>query len=157
MALRARRSEGREASRAVRQVGELTRTLEPGLTHLSSEERQGLLKFRPGGEKVWTLVERLAAQHALTLTAVDPQKVDEQLSSAESLRPIADALESLLRGVRDTILSMESSAWSGVTSYYTALQGQARSDVQLRSQLEPARDFFASGHRKPKAAKPPGT
>ncbi len=146
--------EQRNIDKCLRQITELGHTLEPFVAHLTPDQRRHTLKFRPGGEKIWALVTRLSEERRLELPNAPSAAVNRSFSMADYLRPVQSALDSITRAVADTILQAESQAWSGTTAYYTALQGQARGDAALRSELEPAVTFFSTGHHRKKVVTP---
>jgi hypothetical protein len=120
--------------------------------HLSPEARKGMLRFRPGGEKIATLVGRLASEKGVALPHENVDDMNADLALLQQLRPLLSAAQSLLQRIDDGLLEAESECWSAVTGLYSVLSSMAARDPQLATALRPATDFFATGRRKPKPA-----
>jgi hypothetical protein len=141
----------KEVEKILKLAKELASALQPYTVHLTAEERHRALKPRADGERVTAQVLRLAGEHKLELSDVPVDGIQADLTLAQRMAPIAEALDPIVQSVADTMLQARSEAWWGTTAYYTALQGIARSNPQLKTALQPAVDFFALGRRKPKA------
>jgi hypothetical protein len=132
------------------EIDRLKKEIEPYTIHLDTEARKHLLRFRPGGERVASLAAELGEQKKLEIPGVSGERIRADLELAARLQPLATALATLSERVDDTSLEAQAEAWWGTTAYYTALQGLARSDGALQKALEPIKEFFATGRRKPR-------
>jgi hypothetical protein len=142
----------KEMEKLVAMVKEIHDALKKYVVHLTPEERRQLLKPRTGGAKVSEVVTRVAKARKLEVAGVSVEDIQADMLLSTRLAPLQAALASAAQTVDDTILEADSEAWWGTTAYYTALQGLARSDGALKTELQPATEFFALGRRKPKAA-----
>ena len=92
-------------------------------------------------------LERLAARHEVSLPRISVDDMNGDLTLAQRLLPIAQALANVSRTVTDTILQAQSECWWAATAFYSALARLSDADPQLEGALKPVVDFFARRRR----------
>lgn len=141
-----------EVAKLLKEIEGVTKKVQSFAIHLTPAQRKGLLKMRPDGAKIVTLVGRLCAKYGVASgdTPVDGMNADLLLS--ERIRPLTAAAGLLAQTLDDTELEAEGECWHAATANYSMLVVLARNNAQLASELAPARDFFATGRRAAKVA-----
>ncbi|HZS35699.1 MAG TPA: hypothetical protein VFF06_02685 [Polyangia bacterium] len=127
-------------------------SMAPYTLMLSPKKRMDRLKPRRGGDKISTLIARLAKERELRISRVSPEDIEAHQTRARRLVRVKFATTVLAQLVTDSVMASETNAWSSTTALYSALRALSRHDLELTRQLEPARKFFALGSRKPKPA-----
>ena len=113
----------------------------------SDQERQRTTKMRAQGERIVEMVGDLATRNEVSLPRISVEDMKNDLTLAQRLAPLAQALESVSRTVEDTILQAQSECWWAATAFYTALSRLSDADAQLEGALKPAIEFFARRRR----------
>jgi hypothetical protein len=137
-----------EIAKAVLDVRALLDRIAPYTVTLSAEERAATVKMRTGGENVVAQIGALAQAHAITLPQVSVDGMLADLTLAQRLRPLANAVEQLSQRLGDAVLEAQSECWWATTALYTALSRVAGANATLESELKPVVEFFAVGRRK---------
>src|SRR5262249_20114170 len=136
----------------VERVSQVLRELDRYTVALTPGDKQRLIKPRRGSEKIGELIATIADERKVRLPTASTAQIAAQRSRAKRYAPLQIAAESLTAALHDTIFDAESKAWRSTLAFYTALQGLASNDATLQTALEPAKQFFATGKRKPKVA-----
>ena len=136
-----------EVQRLVKDVQNLAARIEKFTVTLSSEERQRTTKMRAQGERIVEMVGDLATRNEVSLPRISVEDMKNDLTLAQRLAPLAQALESVSQTVSDTILQAQSECWWAATAFYTALSRLSNADAQLEGALKPAIEFFARRRR----------
>jgi hypothetical protein len=110
---------------------------------LSAAERQPTTKMRANADRIVGLVGDLATQHELSLPRISVGDMKDDLTLAQRLMPLSQALARVSQTVADTILQAQSECWWAATAFYTALSRLSDADPHLESELKPAVEFFA--------------
>lgn len=115
---------------------------------LNKTERTKLLHARKGCEPHVARVHDLSKSNGVSIENIPLAGMLADLALFTALRPIGDALRSLLQMVDDTTGEAESEAWTAYLAYYGALTGIAKHNATLKAALKPTIDFMATGPRK---------
>ena len=110
-----------EVQHLVKDVQNLAAKIEKFTLTLSSEERQRTTKMRAQGERIVEIVGDLATRNEVSLPRISVEDMKNDLTLAQRLAPLAQALESVSQTVSDTILQAQSECWWAATAFYTAL------------------------------------
>jgi hypothetical protein len=122
---------------------------------LSPEQRKGITKLRPGGERIVSLVGDLAKKYGVDSPETSVDAMRDDLTLAQRLAPLAHVATALANRLDDTILEAHGECWHSCTANYTLLAARSRDNADLANALKPAVDFFATGRRrKPSAGTP---
>ena len=136
-----------EIQRLLKDVQNLAARIEKFTVTLSAEERQRTTKMRAQGERIVEMVGDLATRNEVSLPRISVEDMKNDLTLAQRLAPLAQALESVSQTVSDTILQAQSECWWAATAFYTALSRLSDADAQLEGSLKPAIEFFARRRR----------
>ncbi|MBI2374375.1 MAG: hypothetical protein HYV07_10310 [Deltaproteobacteria bacterium] len=129
-------------------VNDLSKSLEPFVLDLSSDERLRMPKLRGGSKDVAELIARLLEERGVSLPESSPEDMRADLVLAARIGPLRDALERLVRTLDDTILAAEGEAWGAAMMGYSALLRMSPADAKLANDLAPARALFKTGRRR---------
>ncbi len=140
-----------EIQRLVKDVQALAERIDKFTLLLSSAERRRTTKMRTSGEKIVDLVGGLATRNEVSLPRISVGEMKSDLTLAQRLAPLAQAIAGVSQKVQDTILQAQSECWWAATAYYTALTRLSDADPQLESDLKPAVEFFARPRRRSEA------
>src|SRR5215212_978111 len=136
-----------EIQRLLKDVQNLAARIEKFTVTLSAEERQRTTKMRAQGERIVEMVGDLATRNEVSLPRISVEDMKDDLTLAQRLAPLAQALEGVSQTVSDTILQAQSECWWAATAFYTALSRLSDADAQLEGALKPAVEFFARRRR----------
>ena len=129
-------------------INKLQQEIAPYGVGLTPDERRHTLKFRPGGE---TIVHALAVsvrKHDISLPGITADGMEADLSVAEQLKPVRDAVQSLYLFTDDTILEASSECWYAATAYYTTLTRMVSNFPDIKAVVTQVATFFATRRRK---------
>jgi hypothetical protein len=136
-----------EVQHLLADVQNLAARIEKLTVTLSAEERQRTTKMRGQGERIVEMVGDLATRNEVSLPRISVEDMKNDLTLAQRLAPLAQALEGVSQTVSDTILQAQSECWWAATAFYTALSRLSDVDAQLEGALKPAIEFFARRRR----------
>ena len=119
---------------------------------LAADERASTVKMRTGGEPIVADIAKLASDHGITLPQITVDGMLADLSLAQRIRPLANAVEQLNQRLSDTVLEAQSECWWAATALYTSLLRVSGGNPVLAAALKPIVEFFAVGKRKRAAA-----
>ena len=136
-----------EIQRLLKDVQNLAARIEKFTVTLSAEERQRTTKMRAQGERIVEMVGDLATRNEVSLPRISVEDMKDDLTLAQRLAPLAQALEGVSQTVSDTILQAQSECWWAATAFYTALSRLSDADAQLEGALKPAIELFARRRR----------
>jgi hypothetical protein len=137
----------KEIEQFVAQLRAIEAKLEKYTVLLTLEQRKGTTKMRSGGERVVGQVGALATEHGVALPGVSVEGMLADLTLAQRLAPLSDAIQSLQRRVDDTVLEAQSECWWAATALYTALARASGATAKLEAALNPSLKIFcAFGH-----------
>ena len=144
-----------EAMKLLAEVEALAKKIDKYGEALTQDERQRTLKPPVGSEAVTLLIAKLLEKHDVALPGLSAEDMRADLTLAQRLLPVAEALSALERKVQDVILQANHERWAATTAGYTALGRVMGASPALENEMRPALDLFGAGRkRKPKAAKP---
>ena len=136
-----------DIQRLVKDIESVAGRMQKYTLTLSAEQRRRTTKMRTSGERIVGLVGDLAKQHEVSLPRISVEDMQDDLTLAQRLAPLARALESVSQAVADTILQAQSECWWAATAYYSALTRLSDADPQIERALKPAVEFFARRRR----------
>lgn len=136
-----------EIQQLVKDIESLGAKIQKFTLRLSAEQRQRTTKMRVSGERIVEMVGALATRHEVSLPRISVQDMKNDLTLAQRLAPLAQALEIVSRTIGDTILQAQSECWWATTAFYSALARLSDIDPQLEGELKPVVEFFAKRRR----------
>jgi hypothetical protein len=137
-----------EIEKLQKSISDIAQRIAKWTVQLSSAERRGLPKFRPGGEKVVATISTLAERYGAAGDDAPVEGMNADLLLARRIAPLASAVSALAQRLADTELQAESEAWQAAIVNYALLGVKARANHGLTGELAPVRQFFATGKRK---------
>jgi sugar (pentulose or hexulose) kinase len=123
--------------------------MKPFMTKLSKDEKQHLLQFRPGGEKIVALIATLAEKYGIHLADMPVAGMRSDLQLSQVLAPVVGQLALMASWGDDTLAAARSEAWQATTGNYSVLSRVAESNASLAEELKPAKQFFARRKKGP--------
>jgi hypothetical protein len=139
-----------EIAKLVDVVHGIEAKIEAYTVHLSVEQRKATTKMRSGGEKIVPQIGTLANTHGVAMPGVTVDGMLADLTLAQRLDPLVNAVGSLNQRLDDTVLEAQSECWWAATAFYTALARASGAIPALEAALKPIVAFFAVGRRQPK-------
>lgn len=125
-------------------VDHMATVLSEGFKALKTKERQSVLKFRKGGDRIVTLLARLAREHGVVAHSTSVDEMQAKLAFADELRPFADKVRAFSRLLDDVLLVTQGQSWTLVVATYGMLRAVSLTNPALQTELAPVKEFFTS-------------
>lgn len=123
----------------------------PGVTNT---QKKRLSKPRRGSDKIVSAIAPIVQQYGLDSATLHSGEMIARHTDAQTLLPLQQRLEKILKRVNDEVFAAESASWDMALQFYALLQRRGASDGDVANSIAPVASLFAYRHPSVLAAHP---
>ena len=105
--------------------------------------RRRIVKMRKGGAVVIPTLVEVCKRSALAVPGVSFDDIVSKVAHAERLTQLERSVVLFLRDIRDELLLAQNDAWTGARAAYAILQGAAKAEPGIATELAKVHAFFS--------------
>jgi hypothetical protein len=132
------------------QIEHIATILGEGFEPLDAKQTRRMPKLYARRSTAAADIVKLAGTYGISAPGASIADVKANLAAVERLGPLVARVAGLHKVLTDIVLTAQSGAWTGASTVYGVLQGNAKSNPVLKLALSPVRDQLS--HRRKAAA-----
>jgi len=130
------------------QIEHIATILGEGFEPLDAKQTRRMPKLFARRSTAAAEIVKLAGTYGISAPGASIADIKANLAAVDRLGPLVTRVGGLLKVLTDLVLTSQSGAWTGASTVYGVLQGNAKSNPVLKRDLSPVRDQLRNPRKK---------